>query len=54
VLRDLAACRTAACGGHLEACATCGTTRPVYNSCRNRHCPKCESLAQATWREAQH
>jgi hypothetical protein len=53
VLRDLARCRTAALGGHLEACATCGTTRPVYNSCRNRHCPKCQSLAQATWRDAQ-
>ena len=53
VLRALAQCRTAALGGHLEQCAACGTTRPVYNSCRNRHCPKCESLAQATWRDAQ-
>src|SRR5438445_13241547 len=53
VLRELAPCRTAALGGHLEACASCGATRPVYNSCRNRHCPKCESLAQASWREAQ-
>src|SRR5712692_3614102 len=53
VLRDLAQCRTAALGGHLEECASCGTRRPVYNSCRNRHCPKCEALAQAAWREAQ-
>src|SRR5574341_295213 len=53
VLRDLAQCRTAALGGHLEQCAACGATRPVYNSCRNRHCPKCEALAQATLREAQ-
>ncbi len=53
VLRDLAQCRTAALGGHLEQCASCGTTRPVYNSCRNRHCPKCETMAQATWRDAQ-
>ena len=53
VLRDLAQCRTAALGGHLEQCASCGTTRPVYNSCRNRHCPKCESMAQAAWRDAQ-
>jgi hypothetical protein len=53
VLHALAQCRTAALGGHLEQCASCGTTRPVYNSCRNRHCPKCESLAQAAWRDAQ-
>ncbi len=53
MLRDLAQCRTAALGGHLEQCASCGTPRPVYNSCRNRHCPKCESLAQAAWRDAQ-
>jgi hypothetical protein len=53
VLRDLAVCRTAACGGHLEQCAACATTRPVYNSCRNRHCPKCEAVAQAAWRDAQ-
>ena len=53
VLRALAQCRTAALGGHLEQCDACGRTRPVYNSCRNRHCPKCQSLAQAAWREAQ-
>ena len=53
VLRALAQCRTAALGGHLEQCAACGTTRPVYNSCRNRHFPKCEAMAQAAWRDAQ-
>jgi len=52
-LRAIVHCRTAALGGHLQACARCGATRPVYNSCRNRHCPKCQSLDQAKWREAQ-
>src|SRR5262245_50110671 len=52
-LRDIAQCRPAALGGHLEYCQACGATRPVYNSCRNRHCPKCQALAQAQWREAQ-
>src|ERR1700754_4114132 len=52
-LRDIVRCRTAALGGHLEQCQACGARRPVYNSCRNRHCPKCQSLAQAQWREAQ-
>ena len=46
-LRDIAQCRTAALGGHLEHCQACGATRPVYNSCRHRHCPKCQALAQA-------
>jgi hypothetical protein len=42
-------CRTAALGGHLEQCNTCAYQRPVYNSCRNRHCPKCQALAKAQW-----
>jgi hypothetical protein len=42
-------CRTAALGGHLDACGKCGYQTPAYNSCRNRHCPKCQSLAQARW-----
>lgn len=42
-------CRTAALGGHLEVCRECGFEEPRYNSCRNRHCPKCQSLAQAKW-----
>ncbi len=52
VLRALGQCRTAALGGHLEACDRCGHQRAVYHSCRNRHCPKCQSLAQADWLEA--
>ena len=43
------ACRTAALGGHLEHCADCGLTRQAFNSCRNRHCPKCQGLARADW-----
>ena len=52
VLRALAACRTAALGGHLEQCAACGYQRPAYNSCANRHCPKCQALARARWLDA--
>ena len=48
-LRDLAACRTAALGGHLERCLDCGHDRPAYNSCRNRHCPNCQARARARW-----
>ena len=50
-LRALAACRTAALGGHVERCADCGHERIAYNSCRNRHCPKCQALARARWLE---
>jgi hypothetical protein len=50
-LRDLAACRTAALGGHVERCLDCGHQRLAYNSCRNRHCPKCQALARARWLE---
>ena len=55
-LRDLAACRTEALGGHVEQCLDCGHERIAYNSCRNRHCPKCQALARAAWldRQAQH
>lgn len=42
-------CRTAALGGHVEACADCGQWRIAYNSCRNRHCPKCQGAAARTW-----
>ena len=51
VLGAIRACRTAALGGHLEVCDTCGYQRPVYNSCRNRHCPGCQALAQHKWLE---
>ena len=42
-------CRTAALGGHVEACEDCGHWRIAYNSCRNRHCPKCQGAAARTW-----
>ena len=48
-LRDLAACRTAALGGHIQRCDDCGHERPAYNSCRNRHCPKCQAATRAAW-----
>jgi hypothetical protein len=48
-LRAIAACRTAALGGHTEACDVCGAIRIAYNSCRNRHCPKCQTLAKERW-----
>lgn len=49
VLTDIEKCRTAALGGHLDKCNDCGYERPSYNSCRNRHCPKCQALAQEKW-----
>ena len=45
-------CRTAFLGGHLDVCDECGAQRYSYNSCRNRHCPKCQALAKAEWLEA--
>jgi len=49
VIRAVTACRTAALGGHVESCEDCGLTRIAYNSCRNRHCPKCQGAARAGW-----
>jgi hypothetical protein len=49
VLRDITECRTAARGGHLEQCHQCGHQQIAYNSCRNRHCPKCQAGARAKW-----
>ena len=49
VISAITACRTAALGGHVEACDDCGATRIAYNSCRNRHCPKCQGAARAQW-----
>src|ERR1700745_3852740 len=49
VLYDLARCRTAALGGHVEVCDQCGHRQIAYNSCRNRHCPKCQGPAAARW-----
>lgn len=51
VMTAIVQCRTAALGGHVEQCDTCGHRRVWYNSCRNRHCPKCQSLARAQWLE---
>ena len=51
-LHDVAACRTAALGGHVEECDRCGHRQVAYNSCRNRHCPKCQAGAAADWVEA--
>ena len=51
VIAAIERCRTAKLGGHLDICTTCGHQRPAYNSCRNRHCPKCQALAQARWIE---
>lgn len=48
-LRAIATCRTAVLGGHTRTCDQCGATQRAYNSCRNRHCPKCQGAAQATW-----
>jgi hypothetical protein len=52
VMAAIEACRTAALGGHVEECGDCGLVRHAYNSCRNRHCPKCQGLARAEWVEA--
>jgi hypothetical protein len=49
VLTDIGQCRTAALGGHVDHCPGCGYEHPSYNSCRNRHCPKCQALAQEKW-----
>jgi hypothetical protein len=52
VMAAIEACRTPALGGHVEHCADCGFVRHAYNSCRDRHCPKCQGLARADWLEA--
>src|SRR5499427_2587024 len=53
VLRAIARCRTAALGGHIDACTRCGYRAAIsYNSCRNRHCPKCQTGARERWIQA--
>lgn len=52
VLRRLSVCRTAALGGHVDTCDGCGITRISYNSCRDRHCPKCQTTRQVEWVES--
>jgi hypothetical protein len=51
VLRAVIRCRTAELGGHVQQCDDCGHQRIQYNSCRNRHCPKCQAMARAVWLE---
>ena len=52
VMHAIEVCRTESLGGHVERCDVCGFERHAYNSCRNRHCPKCQALAKAAWLEA--
>ncbi|HEV8718824.1 MAG TPA: IS91 family transposase [Candidatus Binatia bacterium] len=49
VMRDIVNCRTAALGGHVDECSNCGALRLSYNSCRNRHCPKCQNSNRLLW-----
>ncbi|WP_300585323.1 IS91 family transposase [Marivita sp.] len=53
VMSAIELCRTAALGGHVEGCRACGAVRVAYNSCRNRHCPKCQGAVARDWLEAQ-
>jgi hypothetical protein len=48
-MRSIERCRTAALGGHIDQCDSCGHQAISYTSCRNRHCPTCQSLAKAQW-----
>jgi len=52
VMSAIERCRTAALGGHIEQCDDCAHQRIAFNSCRNRHCPKCQSLVRAQWLQA--
>ena len=52
VMRAIEVCRTEALGGHVDRCDQCGHQVISYNSCRNRHCPKCQNIEKALWREA--
>src|SRR3954453_11284590 len=49
IMGAIEACRTARLGGHVERCTECNLVRIAYNSCRNRHCPKCQGAARAAW-----
>lgn len=51
VVNNIVACRTSQLGGHVDECDECGHTRISYNSCRNRHCPKCQTLTKEKWLE---
>ena len=49
VMGAIQSCRTAALGGHVQQCDQCAARKVWYNSCRNRHCPKCQTLAKERW-----
>jgi hypothetical protein len=49
VVADIMQCRTAYLGGHVHQCSECHTEQILYNSCRDRHCPKCQTMAKAKW-----
>ena len=51
IMAAIQCCRTASLGGHSEVCDHCGTVSNSYNSCRNRHCPKCQAMTKAEWLE---
>lgn len=51
VMAAIMSCRTSQLGGHVETCDNCGSTRNCYNSCRNRHCPKCQTITKENWLE---
>ena len=51
-MNAIEACRTSVLGGHVDECDTCGTIKVSYNSCRNRHCPKCQCLEKERWLES--
>ncbi len=51
-MHEIEVCRTAYLGGHIEKCDSCGAERNAYNSCRNRHCPKCQAMTKARWLQA--
>ena len=52
VFNSIKVCRTSALGGHMQQCDHCGHEQPAYNSCRNRHCPKCQATAKQKWLNA--
>ncbi len=52
IMNVIVVCRTAALGRHIEVCDSCGKEQNSYNSCRNRHCPKCQAFTKARWLEA--
>ena len=52
-MNAIQSCRTSRLGGHMDKCPSCGYEKPSYNSCRNRHCPKCQTFSKERWIDAQ-